>query len=112
MYVRDHARPEFHKALGINPSDYGFRVFRITSEISRQVFPVSLDLDNPRFKAGLEHLLMLHRGVAAADAQGGMMGKLKRWGFTARAGVTLVKLYFMPVIRHTLPAKSRLQPAY
>jgi magnesium-protoporphyrin IX monomethyl ester (oxidative) cyclase len=112
MYIRDHARPEFHKALGINPSDYGMKVFRITSEISKQVFPVTLDIDNPKFKACLERLLMLHQRVADADEQGGVMGKLKRWGNTALAGATLVRLYFLPVIKDTLPAKSRLQPAY
>jgi magnesium-protoporphyrin IX monomethyl ester (oxidative) cyclase len=112
MYIRDHARPEFHKALGINPSDYGMKVFRITSEISKQVFPVTLDIDNPKFKVYLERLLMLHQRVADADEQGGVMGKLKRWGNTALAAVTLVKLYFLPVIHDKLPAKSRLQPAY
>jgi magnesium-protoporphyrin IX monomethyl ester (oxidative) cyclase len=112
MYVRDHARPEFHKALGIDPSDYGFRVFRITSEITRQCFPVQLDLDNPKLKAGFERLLVLNQKVADADEQGGVVGKLKRLAYTAQAGVTLIGLYFLPTIKNTLPAHSRMQPTY
>ena len=56
MYVRDHQRPHFHEALGIDPTEYGYKVFKITSEISRQVFPLELDIDNPAFFAGLEKL--------------------------------------------------------
>jgi magnesium-protoporphyrin IX monomethyl ester (oxidative) cyclase len=112
MYVRDHHRPEFHKALGIDPAEYGFKVFRTTIEISRQCFPVLLDIDNPKFRAGLEHLLKLHEAVADADEQGGVVGKAKRLWHTARAGVTLAKMYFLPTISNTLPATSRLQPTY
>jgi len=112
MYVRDHARPEFHKALGIDPSDYGFKVFRTTTEITRQCFPVMLDLDNPAFKTGFDHLLTLSNAVADADAQGGVIGKLKRWFHTARAGLTLAKLYVQPVKNNSIPGTSRLQPTY
>jgi len=45
MYVRDHGRPEFHKALGMTPTEYDREVFKITEEICRQVFPVTLDID-------------------------------------------------------------------
>jgi magnesium-protoporphyrin IX monomethyl ester (oxidative) cyclase len=112
MYVRDHARPEFHKALGIDPAEYGFKVFRTTTEISRQVFPVMLDMDNPAFRRGFDHLLVLNERIADADAQGGIVGKVKRFWNMAKVGVTLGKLYFQPVIDNRIPEKSRLQPAY
>ena len=45
MYVRDHQRPEMHAAMALDPTAYDFEVFRITSEITRQVFPLTV---NPR----------------------------------------------------------------
>lgn len=112
MYVRDHARVEFHKALDIDPSDYGFEVFRITSEISRQVFPLMLDIDNPKFRAGLDRLLVLTDAMANAKEQGGLMGRIKTLGLRAQVGLVLAKLYFLPVVHNDIPATSRLQPAY
>ena len=78
MYVRDHCRPAFHKAIGIDPTDYDFTVFRLTSEISRQTFPLTLDLDNPRFKRGLDRLYEIAKLNEDARAVGGLRGKLRR----------------------------------
>ena len=112
MYIRDHARVEFHKALDVDPSEYGFTVFRITSEISRQVFPLMLDIDNPKFREGLDRLLVLTDAMTDAGEQGGIIGRIKRAGLMAQVAMTLVKLYFLPVIHNDIPATSRLQPAY
>jgi len=112
MYVRDHARPEFHKALGIDPSDYGFKVFRITSEISRQVFPLMLDIDHPAFKAGLENLREINERMNQARVQGGVLGRARFVALAARAVATFARLYLLPTKDNALPAKSRLVPAW
>jgi hypothetical protein len=84
MYVRDHARPEFHKALGMTPDDYDMQVFRITTDICKQVFPVTLPIDNPAFLAGLKRLLAISTQLDAARAAPGLGGRLKRLGLHYR----------------------------
>ena len=112
MYVRDHARPEFHKALGIDPTDYDFQVFRITSEISRQVFPLTLDLDNPAFHAGLERLLRISRGHGRGRAAGRARRQAEKAGLGAAAAVAFARLYLIPAKRNDLPQQVRLPPAW
>ncbi len=112
MYVRDHGRPAFHAALGLDPTEYDFQVFRITSEICRQVFPLTLDLDDPGFRAGLDRLFAVTQAMGRARAQGGVIGRVKRVGLTAAAGLTFARLYLRPAPPHALPASIRLQPAW
>ena len=112
MYVRDHTRPELHAALGIDPTDYDWRVFRITTEIMRQVFPVTLDLDDPRLRAGFDRLCRLSAQADAGRARGGVVGRLQRLGAGAAAAATFARLYLLPVKRHALPADARLKPTW
>jgi magnesium-protoporphyrin IX monomethyl ester (oxidative) cyclase len=112
MYVRDHARPEFHKALDIDPTDYDYRVFRITTDISRQCFPVMLDIDNPRFRDGLERLREINEELAAAKKTGGLAGGVRRLRLGAAVALTFVKLFLMPPKSNDLPQSSRLAPAW
>jgi magnesium-protoporphyrin IX monomethyl ester (oxidative) cyclase len=110
MFVRDHARPEFHKSLGIDPTDYDYRVFRITSEITKQVFPITLDIDHPAFLPGLRRLQRLSE--AGAKAGPGIRGRLKRVGLAAAAAATFARLYLIPPKANEPPAQVRLAPAW
>jgi len=112
MYVRDHSRPAFHKALQMDPTDYDFLVFRITSQISQQVFPVKLDLDNPALHRGFDRLYQLSLKREAAKAAGGISGFVKNIGYSAAAAVTFARLYVLPAARNELPDRVRLAPAW
>jgi magnesium-protoporphyrin IX monomethyl ester (oxidative) cyclase len=112
MYVRDHARPEFHSALGLNPTEYDFNVFRITTEISKQVFPLTIDLDDSRFHAGLERLRQIGEASAAARAAGGISGLIKRVTLSLGGAATFIRLYFLPSKPNTLPQDVRLAPTW
>jgi len=112
MYVRDHARPLMYEAFGMDPTEYDFKVFRITSEIARQVFPLSLDLDHPAFRRGLERLRRIAAAAAAARARGGVVGALGRAALAAAAAATFARLYLLPVKSCELPTRIRVSPAW
>lgn len=112
MYVRDHQRPEMHRAMGLDPGAYDFEVFRITSEITKQVFPLTLALDDPRFHAGLERLRLISVATEAARRRGGWVGGLQRLALGASAALSFARLYCLPAHHHALPADARLAPTW
>jgi magnesium-protoporphyrin IX monomethyl ester (oxidative) cyclase len=112
MYVRDHTRPMLHHAMGLDSTAFDMTVFRITNEISRQVFPLTLDIDHPAFRAGLERLHACSDAYAAGKARGGLLGRLAMGRAAVGAGLAFVRLYLLPVKRHALPAQVRVAPAW
>ena len=112
MYVRDHARPELHGALGLDATEYDFEVFKITSACTSQVFPVALDLDHPEFHKGLKKLLAISLATTAAKQQGGIVGLAKRGVLALRATFTFARLYFLKPLPNELPADVRMAPVW
>ena len=112
MYVRDHTRPAMHEAMGLQSTAYDYEVFRITSEISKQVFPLTLDIDHPAFRAGMDRLRGISFAADRAKAQGGVLGTLKRGACAVAGFAVFARLYLLPVHRHTLPAQIRVAPVW
>jgi magnesium-protoporphyrin IX monomethyl ester (oxidative) cyclase len=112
MYVRDHTRVELYKAMKISPTDYDKKVLFITNEIIKQVFPISVNLDDPRFYQYLEEMRALFEKMDAYKKEGGLINKVKSAILGARAGLVFVKLYFIPVQDNTLPANVRMVPTW
>ncbi|MBD2841093.1 magnesium-protoporphyrin IX monomethyl ester (oxidative) cyclase [Erythrobacter rubeus] len=112
MYVRDHNREVFHRALGVDPTEYDYKVFTICNQISRQVFPVELDIDSPAFRKNMEALRQSALKIEEGKAQGGLGGLAKRVSGAAGAGWNFAKMYRQRTKPNSLPQSIRLQPAW
>jgi magnesium-protoporphyrin IX monomethyl ester (oxidative) cyclase len=112
MYVRDHSRPAFHKALGLDPTEYDYQVFRICSEISKQIYPLTLDTDNPKFRVRMERLRQTFLAMSEARERGGFFNGIKRFGLMALVGARFMRLYVMRAQSNDLPTEVRMAPAW
>jgi len=112
MYVRDHGRPAFHKALGVDPTEYDYKVFDVCTEISKQVFPVTLNTDDPRFRAGMERIRKCSDKMYAYKSTGKLLDSVKAGGMLVNIAATFARMYLLPVNRKELPAESRLEPSW
>ena len=112
MYVRDHNRPVFHRALGVHPAEYGYKVFSICTEISKQVFPVKLDTDDARFRQTMEELRLASVAMEDAKTRKGIGGKLALVKNMAKVGFAFGRMYFMKPKVNELPRQVRLSPAW
>ena len=111
MWVRDHARPAFHDAMGVDIEEYDKKVITLTSEISRQVFPVELNLDET-FWEGCRALNRVNLAMDDARRQGGLVGRVRKGLLAARAGAIFARLFVRPVKSVPTPASVRLQPVW
>lgn len=112
MFVRDHARPEFHQALGVDIEWDDQEVFRKTPAIARQVFPFEINIDHPRWLPNLRRMRDTFSAMDRAKRQGGLGGWTLHKLAAAKALTAFVALYTIPVIPGTPPAHVRMEPSY
>ncbi|MGJ3238539.1 MAG: magnesium-protoporphyrin IX monomethyl ester (oxidative) cyclase [Anaerolineae bacterium] len=101
MYLNDARRHEFYSALGLDWRDYDQKVIRLCNEITTQVFPVTMPVDDPRFFGHLDACVELDKGVQALDGQNNPMAWAKKLALRARIASHLVRLYLMKPVPTT-----------
>jgi len=108
MYVRDVARKEFYEALGLDAREYDKQVILKTNETSARVFPVVLDVENPRFWERLEKLVGNNAALTQADASAAPapLKALRKLPYWAANAMEMAKLFLMAPIR-----SAQFQPA-
>lgn len=112
MWVRDHARKDFHAALGVDIDWYDQEVYRKTSAIARQVFPMEIDIDHKAWIPNLNRMNAAMIDMERGKRKGGLSGRVAHATASARAMLAFARLYLIPVIRSTPPANVRLEPTY
>lgn len=112
MYVRDHIRRPFFESMGWDVDEFDRCVIRLTNQISRQVFPVVIDVDNERIWALFDRLYRNTVAIGEAERRGGIGGRLKAAALRLDCGVTFLRAYFQRPVENALPANVRMQPVW
>jgi magnesium-protoporphyrin IX monomethyl ester (oxidative) cyclase len=112
MYCRDHMRPALHRAMGLDITDYDYQVFETCTQISRQAFPMTLDTENPRFRAAMEAMRRASVRLEAARQDQGVRRIVRRLAASVAAGWAFLRLYVVPVHANELPAHVSISPMW
>ncbi len=105
MYIRDHLRQSFFDALGMKVDWFDDTVIRLTNDIAQQVFPDTIDLDNPKIWEAFRQMLANTRALEGASG-------LKALRLKASNAWCFVRMFLQAPRRKELPRDVRLQPSW
>ena len=114
MYVRDHARPVFHAALGHRPDRIRLQGVPHHHRDLPPGVPGEPRPRPPRLRApGSSGCGAITEGQAGRPARrAASCGKLRNAGLTLAAAATFARLFLLPVKHNAAPAQVRMAPAW
>jgi magnesium-protoporphyrin IX monomethyl ester (oxidative) cyclase len=101
MYLNDFQRSDFYNSIGLDSRQYDIHVIRKTNESASRVFPVALDVDNPKFFKYLDECAKQNNFLNHWDKknQPRIVSLLKKIPSYYNLTLNLLKLYLIPPIK-------------
>lgn len=103
MYLNDARRADFYAALGLHWRDYDQKVIRLCNQITTQVFPVTMPVDNPRFWAYLDACVEADRQATALAGRKDPISLIKIAAERIKLATCLIRAY---ILRPTLTTEE------
>jgi magnesium-protoporphyrin IX monomethyl ester (oxidative) cyclase len=100
MYFNDHQRTRFYEALGMNTRDFNLKVIKETNNTAGRIFPLVLDVQNPKFIALMDESVVSYLKIANAPASTApkLVKMLKNLPHIVAIGINMLRLYVMKPI--------------
>ncbi|HIK37305.1 MAG: magnesium-protoporphyrin IX monomethyl ester (oxidative) cyclase [Geminocystis sp.] len=100
MYLNDQQRAGFYKAIGLDAKEYDKHVIKKTNNTAAKVFPVILNVDNPKFYQLLDICVANGEQLRAIDASNAIapIKFLRKLPLYISNVVQFIRLYLMKPI--------------
>jgi magnesium-protoporphyrin IX monomethyl ester (oxidative) cyclase len=100
MYLNDHQRTRFYEALGMNTRDFNLDVIKETNWTAGRIFPIILDVNNPKFVALMDKSAASYLKIANAPASDApkLVKTLKNLPHILSIGWNCLRMYAMKPI--------------
>lgn len=101
MYLNDIQRKAFYASLGLDAREYDIEVIKKTNASAGRLFPVVLDVENPKFFAELDECTKHTAAISAISnsGQNKVLQMLRKIPHITAIGSKLINLYFIKAIR-------------
>ena len=100
MYLNDLQRKDFYSTIGLDTKQFDKHVIIKTNQSSKTLFPIILDVENPKFFELLDLCVVANENLIEIEKKedsvvSKFFGKLPSYFLMASS---LIKLYFLPAI--------------
>ncbi|MBX0326370.1 magnesium-protoporphyrin IX monomethyl ester (oxidative) cyclase [Oscillochloris sp. ZM17-4] len=95
MYINDARRESFYKALGLDWRAYDQDVIRLCNQISTQVYPVTLPVEDPRFFQHMDAIIAYDRQAEALATRNDPVAQAQKARLRAAIGMRMFTLFRM-----------------